>query len=86
MKFREYLPFKDITWKEIRITKKKLKRFLGIGITAIIGWLIYTRTGFDKAVENLLMNIPILNQLLQFELFKVFALAIVLYYLKDIID
>ncbi len=81
----DYIPKFNIERNEVKITKKKLKKFLGVGLTAVAGYFIYTRF-LSVYIEKILFSIPILKDLLQFTLFKVFLLAIVIYYVKDIVD
>ena len=82
----DYIPKFKIQRNEYIINKKKLKKFLGIGITAVAGWMIYTKTGFDKAVENFFLNLPYIGDLLQYDVVKVFLISIIIWYIKDILD
>ncbi len=80
------LPKFKIEKNEYVINKQRLCKFAGIGLSSVVGYLLYTKTGFDDFFENILFSIPILKDLLQFTLVKVFLISIVLYYIKNIID
>ncbi len=84
MRYIEFPKFK-IEKAEVRIDKQKLKKFLGIGITSVFGYYIYTQ-GIDKLIRSLLEFIPFINELFQIIWVKVFVLSILIYYVRNAID
>lgn len=81
----EFPKFK-INGSEYAIDKRKGQKLLGVGLTTVVLWAIYTKTGIEAIIENFFMSIPIISFIMQYDIFKVFVIAVVLYYIRDLLD
>ena len=72
--------------REYAIDKQKGQKILGVGLTTVVLWAIYTKTGIETLIENFFMNIPVFSFIFQYDIFKIFFISMTLYYIKDLFD
>lgn len=72
--------------EEFRINRAKAIKMVEVGVFSVFGWVAYTETGISDVVNEFITSLPWLDGLLQNELVKVFVIAIIIWYVKDVLD
>ena len=80
----------NISWNEINLNKKRLKSLSKVFLQLSLAYVIYTQTGIESFVENLIINLfdklHLLDVLFHMNWFKFAFLGTIIFWAKDIWD